>query len=176
MSPLRLMTIALALGAGSAAMAGLPRLAGRTILSGCRQGECRWLQALSFDSAGTVLQGELRRMKVRVGTSTHLDGKIPVNAARVRIDWAPGVRAQYAFCSRLRPAFAFEDEEGKLVVHFLDLFDLAGYQYNSAELYMRLCHGASALPPPRALRALGYRAKTRSAQVEARGPEIMTRF
>ena len=60
--------------------------------------------------------------------------------------------------------------------HFLDLFDLAGYQEASARLYMRMCHGLAALPPPRRLRALGYRPGTRNEQAELASVEALARF
>jgi len=160
----------------SAAAAPEPALAGRTILAGCRQGECRWLRVLAFESVATLKQGELRRMKARAGSSYHPDGDIPAGAAGVKIQWEKASETDYAFCSRVRPAYAFTDGSGRVIVHFLDPFDLAGYQYASAGLYFRLCHGLGALPSARAMRALGYRPGTRSAQVEARGPGVMTRF
>src|SRR3954447_2353266 len=157
------MFVALAMLA-SVAATPLPKLAGRTILAGCRQGECRWLRVSAFESVATLKQGELRRMKARVGSSYHPDGDIPATAAGAKIAWEKASETDYVFCSRVRPAYAFTDERGRLIVHFLDPFDLAGYQYASAELYFRLCHGLSALPSARAMRALGYRPGTRSAQ------------
>jgi hypothetical protein len=170
------LALALSVAASAPAEASLfPRLAGRTILTGCRQGECAWLRIASVERAGTFPQGELRRMRVRAGSSYHPDGNIPENATGVRIKWEKAERNEYAFCSRVRPAYAFPDR-GKLIVHFLDLFDPAGYQYASAGLYMRFCHGREALPSARGLRALGYRPKTRSGQVEAKDAGVMTRF
>jgi hypothetical protein len=172
-----LLARAVALGMlASSAATPLPTLAGRTLLVGCRQGECRWLSVSAFDSVTVLPQGELRRLRARAGSSYHPDGAIPATAAGAKIAWEKGTETDYAFCSRVRPAYAFTDGRGRLTVHFLDLFDLAGYQYSSAELYMRLCHGLGALPSARALRAMGYRPRTRSGQIEARGPEIMTRF
>lgn len=176
MSLLRFLLPTLLLCATAAAAAPLPKLAGTTILAGCRQGECRWLRIAGFETAGRYRQGELRRMRARTGTSYHPDGNIPARAAGVKIAWLRGDGTEYAFCSTVRPAYAFTDEDGKLVIHFLDLFDLAGYQYASAQMYMRLCHGRGSLPSERVLRGLGYRAGTRSAQVEGRGVEAMTRF
>ncbi len=160
---------------GTAAPAG-SSLAGQTILTGCRQGQCRWARVLQVETERTVAQGELRRMVLRAGTSLHPDGKLPEQPADAEIEWEPSDHSEYAFCSKERPAFAFPDESGALIVHFLDLFDLGGYQYSSAGQYMRLCHGLSELPEEARLRALGYRADTRSEQVEAASVETMTRF
>lgn len=154
----------------------LPELAGHTILSGCRQGECGWLKIARVESAGAYPQGELRRMLVRRGTSRHPYGIVPEKLADPAIEWQDQDRPHYAFCSTTRPAYAFTESEGTLIVHFLDLFDLAGYQTGSAGLYARLCHGLDGLPDDDRLRALGYRGGTRSEQLEAAGPEVMTRF
>ena len=78
-------------------------------------------------------------------------------------------------CSRVRPAYAFETETGGFLVHYLDLYDLAGYQMASATLYMRVCHDRG--PAGAAvLRRLGYRPGTRSEQTEGEHLEALTRF
>ena len=150
--------------------------AGQLILSGCRQGECAWLRVLRVEPAGRVPQGALVRMRVRRGSSTHLDGSLPSRPGQARIEWEQGEGVRYAFCSVRRPAFAFARRGEGLIVHFLDLFDLGGYQQSSARLYMRLCHGRGAVPGAAVLRRLGYRPGTRSDQVEDATPETMTRF
>ncbi len=72
-------------------------------------------------------------------------------------------------CRPMRSApHAFENEEGEIIVHFLDLLNLAGYQRAYAGQYMRLCHARARLPGPQALRALGHRPGTRSEQIERR--------
>ena len=119
-------------------------------------------------------QGELRRIVLRRGFSRHPDGALPANERRARIAWDAGTRSDYVFCSTARPAYAFQDEGGALVTHYLDLFDLAGYQMSSGALYMRLCHDRAL--SPRALRALGYRPGTRSEQVEDGTADDLTRF
>lgn len=122
-----------------------------------------------------MAEGRLRRIVGRSGGSTHLDGAIPARPPAAT-EWERAEKTGYAFCSTRRPAFAFAGEDGKLILHFLDLFDLAGYQYPSAGLYMRLCHGLAEVPKPRRLRAMGYRPGTRSDQVEGASVETMTRF
>jgi len=164
----------------AALLAATPAVArpgpGQVILSGCRQGECSWLRVLRVENAGRVPQGALIRMGARRGTSTHLDGNLPVGARGTRIEWEPGEGGSYAFCSVRRPAFAFARAGERLLVHFLDLFDLGGYQEASGRLYMRLCHGRGDVPRAAVLRRLGYRPGTRSEQVEDATPETMTRF
>ncbi len=155
----------------------LPALAGRTILAGCRQGECSWMRIGDVTRVATVPQGELRRMIVERGSSIHLDGNLPERAEGTQIEWEPGTRSDYAFCSIERPAYAFEDEGG-LITHYLDLYDLAGYQSVSGGLYMRLCHDVAdetALDAA-TLGRFGYRPGTRNEQIEGGAPEDMTRF
>ena len=154
----------------------LPALVGRTILAGCRQGECRWLRISDMTTTARVGEGELRRLVVRRGTSVHLDGDVPRREREARIDWLAADSVDYAFCSTVRPAYAFERENGGLLVHFLDPFDLAGYQMASAGLYMRFCHDRDRLPDADGLRRMGYRPGTRSEQVEDATLETMTRF
>ena len=151
----------------------LPALSGQTVLAGCRQGECGWLRIARLEPAGSFAQGELRRLTARRGTSLHPDGELPETARDAEIEWQAH-RVDYAFCSVERPAYAFESDDGGWVVHFLDLFDLAGYQFGSAGLYARVCHGSDGLPPEEWLTALGYRPGTRSDQVEAPDLAAMT--
>lgn len=162
--------------ARDAATEPLPALAGRTILAGCRQGECQWLRIVSVDSVLRLPEGELRRMVVRRGVSTHLDGNLPDRPERASIQWQADDMAEHAFCSNRRPAYAFDRDGGGRLVHFLDPFDLAGYQYVSAGLYMRLCHGRERVPDAAGLRRLGYAPGTRSEQVEDATLATMTDF
>jgi len=173
--PLLLLLAALAATLPTGLAAARPS-AGQIILSGCRQGGCAWLRVLRVEPAGRVPQGALVRMRVRRGSSTHLDGSLPNRPGQARIEWEPGEGVSYAFCSVRRPAFAFARQGEGLLVHFLDLFDLGGYQEASGRLYMRLCHGRGAVPGAAVLRRLGYRPGTRSDQVEDATPETMTRF
>jgi hypothetical protein len=162
--------------ARDAAAESLPALAGRTVLAGCRQGECQWLRVVSVDSVLRLPEGELRRMVVRRGISTHPDRNPPDRPDRASIEWQAVDSAQHAFCSNRRPAYAFDRDGGGRLVHFLDPFDLAGYQYVSAGLYMRLCHGRERLPDAADLRRLGYAPGTRSEQVEDATLATMTDF
>ncbi|HTU11648.1 MAG TPA: hypothetical protein VMG08_12220 [Allosphingosinicella sp.] len=162
------------LAAMSAAAQGpLPRLQGQFLAPSCRQGECAWIRVMGITRGTRVRQGELRRVIVRRGFSLHRDGSLPNRPAEARIRWEPGTRTNYVFCSTRRPAYAFTETEG-LITHYLDLFDLAGYQQSTAELYMRFCHGRGF--SERAARALGYRPGTRNAQVDDGRVEDLTRF
>jgi len=174
---IRLLLPAAALAAvvpAAAAQAPLPRLENKVLLAGCRQGECRWLRILALGRAASVPQGELRRVSLRSGTSLHPDGRTPRNARSARIGWEAGTRTDYVFCSTARPVYAFQNEAGELVTHYLDLYALGGYQLSSGNLYMRLCHDRGLTR--RTLRALGYRPGTRSEQVEHGAAEDLTRF
>lgn len=150
--------------------------ADRIVQIGCRQGQCTWLKVARVETVQTLSQGELRRIVGRRGTSVHRDGKLPSSPSKAGIEWEAEEGEEYAFCSAQRPAYAFESDSQGVLIHFLDLFALGGYQYASARLYMRFCHGLEELPDEPALAALGYRAGTRSEQVEATGVEGMTRF
>ena len=143
-----------------------PPRPGQAILSGCRQGQCAWLRVVSVARPVRHPQGVLRAMEVRRGSA-----RLAENGRARPIAWQAAHRSAYAFCSTRRPAFAFEGEHGDLLVHFLDPFDLSGYQEASARVYMRLCHGLDAVPIERRLRALGYRPGTRNEQVENAGIE-----
>lgn len=155
----------------------LPPLAGRVILSGCRQGECAWLRVARIETAARNSRGELRRLTGRRGTSLHRNGIPPRAYGRtVRVTWETRDRSEYAFCSTGRPAHAFSDDSGRYILHYLDLFDLAGYQYSSATMYMRICHDLAFDPENAAvLRNLGYRPGTRSGQVEDAAAEDLAR-
>ena len=147
----------------------LPNIAGRTETVSCRQGECAWQRILRFERVRTVPQGDLRRIVSRRGFSGD-------DAQPSDVNWEEGEETSYVFCSRERPAHAFPGGDGSgLIIHYLDLFDLAGYQYGSAMLYMRACHGRD-FSEDMDLGALGYRRGTRNEQVENGSPEDMTRF
>ncbi len=150
------------------AQAPLPRLENQVLLGGCRQGECGWLRVISMSRVSRVPQGELRRIEIRRGNSPG------PGRGRPRIAWQAQTRTDYVFCSTARPAYAFEEEDGDLIAHYLDLFDLAGYQQSSGQLYARFCHGRAL--SARQLRALGYRPGTRNEQIERGTPEDITRF
>ncbi len=155
----------------------LPALAGQTIQAGCRQGECIWMRISEVKRVAAVPQGELRQMMATRGSSLHPDGNIPARAEDADIEWEAAPRPDYAFCSVERPAYAFADE-GALITHYLDLYDLAGYQTSSGRLYMRLCHDIADedVPDAATLGRFGYRPGTRNEQVEGGEPEDMAAF
>jgi hypothetical protein len=168
-----------ALAACAAGTGGPPAAAaegsGSIVRAGCRQGECSWLRIVRIEDVEAVPEGRLRRIVARHGTSLYPSGAVPGHPPR-STRWAAADRSDYVFCSTVRPAYAFPDETGGLIVHFLDLHDPAGYQLGSARLYMRFCHGLDAVPVPETLRSLGYAPGTRSEQIEGARPEAMTRF
>lgn len=159
------------------ARAALPDLAGRVLSVGCRQGECVWLRVARVETMSAGPHGELRRLAGREGRSLYADEAPEAYSAAVPVQWEAGDASSYAFCSTERPAYAFPDETGALILHYLDLFDLGGYQLASARMYMRICHdlpfdGEETAP----LRSLGYRPGTRSEQVEDAAPGDLARF
>lgn len=169
-----IVTAALALAIPAIAQSPLPRLAGQVLLTGCRQGECAWMRISNLERVSGGPRGELRRLTHRIGSSRY--GDIEPPGARPNIEWQREERVDYLFCSRQRPAYAFPEDGGRsYLIHYLDLFDLAGYQQSSGLLFMRVCHNRG-LAGPAVLRRLGYRPGTRNEQVENARPEDMTRF
>ena len=163
--------------AGGIEMSPLPDLAGETLQVGCRQGECAWLRVVRVETAAATPRGELRRLVGRGGTSRYDDEPPEAYDPSVAVSWETRDESSFAFCSAEGPAYAFADEGDGLILHYLDLFDLGGYQLASARMYMRLCHdSAFDSENPQALRALGYRPGTRSEQVENAAAEDLTRF
>ncbi|HYI64517.1 MAG TPA: hypothetical protein VEW71_06485 [Allosphingosinicella sp.] len=167
-------------GEAAAQTPSLPDLAGRVLEPSCRQGQCRWLRVVRLETVSATARGELRRLVARGGSSRYGDEAPQAYSAAVPVRWEAQDRADYAFCSIERPAYAFPGEPGEtggLVLHYLDLFDLGGYQLSSATMYMRLCHDLPFDPEDAApLRRLGYRPGTRSEQVEGVAPEDLARF
>lgn len=180
-----IISAAAALAAFAATQAGaqrtpgfaMPALAGRVMVAGCRQGECSWLRIGRLERVSRTARGELRRLTQVRGTSRYgEEGASASERHRPPIEWEHQSRTDYIFCSRARPAYAFPDDDGRsYLIHYLDLFDLGGYQQSSALLYMRVCHNRGPAGPA-ALRRLGYRPGTRNEQVENARPEDMTRF
>ncbi|HEY5712840.1 MAG TPA: hypothetical protein VIT38_13180 [Allosphingosinicella sp.] len=155
----------------------LPSLAGRVLVVGCRQGECRWSRVARVEEVATGPQGALRRLVAREGTSRYADEAPEAYNSAVPIEWVAADHSDYAFCSRERPAYAFPDEEGHYLLHYLDLFDLAGFQLASARAYMRICHDEQYDGEDTALlQRLGYRPGTRNEQVENGNPRDLARF
>ena len=155
-----------------------PRPEARIVQVECRQGACNWARIVEIAPVASGRDGELRRLTYRPGSSMD-DGSDPSADAGSGIDWAPSDRGDYAYCSTVRPAFAFPDDAGDagaLIVHHLDLFDLGGYQFASAKLYGLICHDLDAVVDAEPeLRALGYRPGTRSEQTRAVSPESLLR-
>jgi hypothetical protein len=161
----------------SPAWAPVHGLDGRVLLASCRQGECAWLHVSRVERVSGDRHGELRRLVGRSGTTTHGMADPPSRySRRLRVAWEDEDRSDYVFCSREQPAYAFPDEGGRHIAHYLDLFDLAGYQYASATLYLRVCHDRALSFDAAALRRLGYRPGTRSEQVENARPEELANF
>jgi hypothetical protein len=160
-------------GKAPAPATALPDLAGQVLLAGCRQGECAWVRIVRLESVSTTIHGELRRITLRNGLSTDSgDAPAPTN-----VQWEARDRADYAFCSTERPAYAFPADEGGYLIHYLDPFALAGYNMSTAGLYVRFCHGqAFDSEDEAAIRALGYRPGTRNEQIENARPEDMAAF
>ena len=153
--------------------ASLPELTGRVIRVGCRQSECAWMRVVRLERVADRADGELRRLVARPGRSLYRWDAEPTEAwSDTETEWAPSDASSYAFCSTRRPAYAFPGEDGRLILHRLDLFELAGYDTASAEMYMRVCHDRD-FPHENsaALEALGYRPGTASGQEEGVRPE-----
>jgi hypothetical protein len=157
----------------SSAPAALPNLAGRVLLAGCRQGECGWVRIVRLESVSATPRGELRRITLRRGLSAGSgDSPDPAN-----VEWEAADRADYVFCSAERPAYAFPGDEGGYLIHYLDLFALAGYNMSTAGLYVRFCHDRDFdSENEAAIRGLGYRPGTRNEQIENARPEDMAAF
>jgi hypothetical protein len=155
----------------------LPDLAGQVLQSGCRQGQCVWLRVARADTVSTSTHGTLRRLTGRRGMSRYDDEAPEAWSPRIAVTWDPRDQSVFAFCSTERPAYAFSDEGGAYILHYLDLFDLAGFQMASAATYLTICNDRPpAIDDDAALRALGYRPGTRNEQVEEGTPEDMARF
>lgn len=171
----------LILSALLAAQATPARATGQTpvIMMRCHMMECGWFQPL----ASTVTaRGEgyvLHHMSARSGRSVHGIGggraRYPKRYRRgLPIDWDPQPRESWVLCSRERPTAMFRSEDGTLIAHRLNLFDLPGYAESSASIYLHVCHGLGreALLNPARLRALGYAASGRpTEQTEFGSPE-----
>jgi hypothetical protein len=142
------------------------------VLVGCRQGGCLWERRLSERRLPTA-GGTLIEFVSDTGRSVHPDGEVPeAHEAGIAIEWS-GRRTTYVRCSATAPMLAFSGEGDGLIVHHLDLFATAGYNYSSAQTYMRTCHDRDYVEDEQVLRALGYRPGTRNEQVEAAGVEAI---
>ncbi|MEA3051875.1 MAG: hypothetical protein QOG72_778 [Sphingomonadales bacterium] len=157
--------IALALALAAAAGAA-PRLVY------CHMMECSWSKPVSNVAIRTARGDVLRRIVAIQGVSVHRDDYPSRYSSSVPIRWEKAPNVDYVLCSRRQPALAFSSD-GRWTAHALDLFNLAGYNTASAVIYLRACHGIdlSRGDIETVLRRLGYRAGTRSDQVEISRPE-----
>jgi hypothetical protein len=141
--------------------------------------ECGWYQLLS---TATARQGEgwrLLRISARRGVSAHRprrggDSRYPERySRRVGINWDAEPREHWVLCSRAAPAALFRSDDGTWIAHRLDFFDMAGFTYSSAYIYLDACHGLGreALEDQARLRRLGYTASGSTQQLELSRPE-----
>ena len=147
----------------------------------CHMEECSWLRLVSNSAVATTNDGELRKYLAFRGLSYHRNGDYPDRfSKRVAIDWEHKSHPTYVSCSRRRPAVAWKEtgegrNKGRWYAHYLDLFDLYGYNTSSAVIYADACHhmnllGLNSGDEDKALRRLGYHPGTRSEQVNLAGP------
>lgn len=156
----------LTLSALLAAQATPARAADRApvIMMRCHMMECGWFQPLTSEVAARGDGYALHRMSARSGRSIHRGDSGRAGYPRryrrgLPLDWDSVPRESWVLCSRERPTAMFRSEDGSLIAHRLNLFDLPGYAESSAYIYLRVCHGIGreALLNQRRLRALGYR-------------------
>jgi len=143
----------------------------------CHMMECSWSRLVSNELVSARRNEQLRKYVTLDGSSTHRDGNYPVRfSKRVHIEWERKPVATYVLCSRKRPSIAFQDRwdtqhKGRWYAHYLDLFNLAGYNTSSAVIYMDACHRIDLnVDDPASLKKLGYRPGTRNEQVDLTGP------
>ncbi|HEX8194395.1 MAG TPA: hypothetical protein VF552_16010 [Allosphingosinicella sp.] len=146
---------------------------GRVVRLRCHMMECGWHQPLSIEA---VRRGEgwvLQKVTARQGRSVHRSETPGRYRRGLPIDWeAPS--DHYVLCSRERPAALFRSEDGTWIAHQLNLFDLYGFAYSSAYIYLNACHGdPEALYDERRLRALGYQPGGETRQIELSAPEAI---
>lgn len=164
---------------GAAVKSEVPDFRGRIFRVGCRQGECRWARVLRLESFQATPRGELRRLTYNSGMSRYGWDDLPPEEYHGDIDitWNDRATESYAFCSVEQPSYAFTSDDDGLIVHRLDLFNVAGYEVPSASMYMRVCHDREfRWDDDPSVSSLGYREGTPSEQIEGATPESMTRF
>ena len=142
----------------------------------CKMDVCSWIRERSRTVVLRNADGTLIRYEVMRGTSHHPDDNFPERyRPGLHIAWERKADSDYAFCSKVRPAYGFAadfDGRRRWVAHLLDLANLFGYNQSSAAAYMHACHrvGAGAELTPKRLRQFGYHAGTPSAQIILKRP------
>lgn len=137
----------------------------------CHMGSCSWMSIESRESVNQGRNGELFKLLVRHWNSKHPNGSYDVASRRT----GGQVQEQYVFCSRTKPATAFENE-GKWIAHTLAPDQPDGvYGYNSSDytLYFAACHGSliEYTGFQNLAKSLGYRTDSaRVAQVDLNAP------
>lgn len=165
------------LAAQAAPAAALPPFRGRTgrvVRLRCHMMECGWHQPTAIEAVRRGDGWVLQKVTARQGRSVHRDATPGRYRRGLPIDWEAAPSDHYVLCSRERPAAAFRSEDGTWIVHQLNLFDLYGFAYSSAYIYLNACHGdPEALYDERRLRALGYRPGGETMQIELSAPEAI---
>lgn len=151
---------------------------GNVVMLRCHMSECGWQQLMSRE---VVRRGDgyvLHRLTVRRGTSVHRPDRrgrstFPRGYGRgVPVAWERAPSETYVLCSRASPAVIFRSD-GRHIAHRLNFFDMYGFAYSSAYIYLNACHGLGreALGDEARLRRLGYAATGETAQIELSAPE-----
>lgn len=154
--------------------------AGNVLMLRCHMSECGWQQLLSRE---VVRRGDgyvLHRLTVLHGTSVHRPTRrgrstFPSRYGRgVPIAWHQAASETYVLCSRAFPAVVFRSD-GRDVAHRLNFFDMYGFAYSSAYIYLDACHGLGrdALENEARLRRLGYSAIGETEQIELSSPQAI---
>jgi hypothetical protein len=162
----------------SAVLLALAVAAGPPKLIYCHMDECSWSRLVSNRVVARRGREQLRAYVTIDGQSNHRGSEYPTHySKRVHVAWEAKPVTTYVLCSRARPGIAFQDRwdraaKGRWYAHYLDLFDLYGYNTSSAVIYAAACHGIDFNfgDAEKALRKLGYRPGTRSEQVDVRRP------
>lgn len=153
---------------------------GNVVMLRCHMSECGWQQLLSRE---IVRRGDgyvLHRLSVRRGTSVHRPNRrgrptFPRGYGRaVPIAWERAASETHVLCSRASPAVVFRSD-GRTIAHRLNFFDMYGFAYSSAYIYLNACHGLGreALEDESRLRRLGYAATGETEQIELSAPEAI---
>ena len=143
-------------------------------ITGCRQSTCMWEKVLEIRTIKTVPNGILKVEDSYQGSMLAQGADFPTEySAKLPIEWD---RVQtYVFCSKQQPSTAFKDrgtKNGRWIGHLLDPFEPYGYNWGSAETYMRVCHNVDLgrQDIKKVMLRLGYRPGTRNEQVDLAKP------